>query len=55
MDKKLGNISEVKSITQVIYKIIGNIVKDPYEMKFRVLKKSNNMVQRNIIQHEPSL
>jgi len=37
-----------------LYKIIHNIILDPYEVKFRTLKKSNNMVQR-IIVNNPSV
>jgi len=45
------NRFETRSVIEIIYKLIANIVKDPYEMKFRILKKSNNLIQKNIIQH----
>lgn len=47
------NRFETRSVIEIIYKLIANIVKDPYEMKFRTLKKSNNLIQKNIIQLEP--
>ena len=32
-------------------KIIKNIVSDPYEMKFRKLKKSNNLIKKTIVEN----
>lgn len=49
-----GDLGKVGDIFQTLYKIIHNIISDPYEIKFRTLKKSNNMVQRTI-QANPSV
>lgn len=46
--------SQVGDIFQTLYKIIHNIIMDPYEVKFRTLKKTNNMVQRVIV-NNPSV
>ncbi len=48
------DLNQVSDIFQTLYKIIHNIVQDPYEMKFRALKKSNSMVQR-VISANPSV
>lgn len=50
-----NNKVEARSILEILYKLISNIVKDPYEMKFRSLKKSNNLIQKNIMQQPACL
>ena len=47
------DLGQVGEIFDKLYKIIHNIIQDPYEMKFRSLKKSNNMVQRIITSNPP--
>jgi hypothetical protein len=58
LDNKLQSrykqdLSQVGEIFEKLYKIIHNIIQDPYEMKYRTLKKSNNMVQRIITSNAP--
>ena len=50
MNKQFGNnLEQIKCIFQTLHKIIHNITTDPYEMKFRNLKKTNAMVQKTIL------
>lgn len=46
--------NQVTDIFQTLYKVIHNIVQDPYEIKFRTLKKTNGMIQR-IVSNNPSV
>ena len=39
-------------ICSVLEKIHENLAKDPYEMKYKTLKKSNKTVQNNILIHD---
>lgn len=55
LSKMKENKFETRSTIEILFKIIANIVKDPYELKFRTLKKSNTLIQQNVVQHEPCL
>ena len=46
---------ELLKVLETLQRIIHNIVQDPYEMKFRVLKKSNAKIRELILDNEPAL
>ena len=46
---------ESLKIFQTLQRIIKNIVNEPYEMKYRVLKKSNSKIRELILDNVPAL
>lgn len=50
-----GNAEAVESILKIVLRLVGNVAKDSYEMKYRHLKKSNKLISTNIIENPPCL
>ena len=50
-----GSKEIVNSILEIVLRLIGNIAKDPYEMKYRSLKKTNKVISKNIMENPPCL
>lgn len=44
---------ELIKIFETLQKIIKNILSDPYELKFRVLKKSNTRIRELVLDNLP--
>jgi hypothetical protein len=44
---------ELQKIFETVLKIVKNIIADPYELKFRVLKKSNAKIREIIMDNAP--
>lgn len=44
---------ELQKIFETVLKIVKNIIADPYELKFRVLKKSNAKIKEIIMDNPP--
>lgn len=40
-------------VLETLSKIVKNILSDPYELKFRTLKKSNSTIQRMVLDNAP--
>jgi hypothetical protein len=44
---------ELARIFETILKVVKNIIADPYELKFRVLKKSNTRIKEVVLGNPP--
>ncbi|KAK6238629.1 hypothetical protein QUC31_004098 [Theobroma cacao] len=49
------NPSEATIVLQTLFKIIGNVIEHPDEMKFRRLRKANPIIQRNIANYKAAV
>lgn len=47
--------SDLLKILETLYKIIKNIVTDSFELKYRVLKKSNQRIREVVLDNPPVL
>lgn len=45
--------AELLGIFETLLKIVQNIIADPYELKFRVLKKANNRIRSVVLENPP--
>lgn len=56
LDTIMANNEDAKVIAglDILHKLIGNILKNPTEDKFRVLKKSNKTIQTKLMGLQPS-
>lgn len=50
-----GNTEAVQPILKIVLRLVGNVARDSYEMKYRHLKKSNKLISTNIIENPPCL
>ena len=46
---------ELLRVFEIVQKIIKNIISDPFELKFRVLKKTNPRIQEIVMDNAPVL
>ncbi|KAL1092273.1 hypothetical protein V6Z11_D07G212300 [Gossypium hirsutum] len=49
------NPTEATVVLQTLFKIIGNVIEHPDEMKFRRLRKANPIIQRNIANYKAAM
>ncbi|KAK1316086.1 hypothetical protein QJS10_CPA05g00971 [Acorus calamus] len=46
---------EAASALQTLFKIIGNVIRHPNEMKYRRLRKANPLLQRNVVNYKAAM
>ena len=49
-----GSGQAIQAVLIVLAKILGNVIREPAEMKYRTLKLSNKMIQKRIGEGAPS-